>query len=258
MKSISQEFEVTVSDEQVAEFHEQGYLTVGRITTDEEVAWLRDLWDEVFDPAHRMLPGGSYDASRPLGAQPEVIELGQVILPELRFPQLLHTTYRRNAIRIAARLLAVDEARLTTWGHMVHKPARIGHETPLHQDEAFWDGSVAYCSVGAWLALDDTTIDNGCMQFIPRSHAQGIVHHHHLHGDPTINALVADGDVAALVPAPVLAGSATFHHPRTLHYTGPNRTAGDRRAYALEVQLPPTPTDTPIRKPWRLEEGGAP
>ena len=45
-------------------------------------------------------------------------KLTQSFFPEIQFPEILQSTFRRNAKRYAAALLAIDEDRLTSWGHM--------------------------------------------------------------------------------------------------------------------------------------------
>ena len=49
------------------------------------------------------------------------------------------------------------------------KPALNGYATPWHQDGQYWPiKPLATCSV--WLAIDDSTIENGCLKFIKGSH----------------------------------------------------------------------------------------
>ena len=183
------ELVVEVSDEQVAEFHERGFTHVERLTTDTEVAWLRERFAEVFAPGNENVLGGYFDASRPLGSTEALSGLPvlpQSIRPELRIPELLDTIAHRNARQISARLLGVAVGTTETWTHMIDKPPRTGHDTPWHQDEAFWELDLGYHACGVWLALDDVDRDNGCMEFIPASHAAGIVPHRHLHDDPMV------------------------------------------------------------------------
>jgi hypothetical protein len=45
----------------------------------------------------------------------------------------------------------------------------------------------------------------------------------------------------------------SFHHPRTLHYAGPNRTDRPRRAWANEYQSAPIMLDVPADRPWVIE-----
>jgi ectoine hydroxylase-related dioxygenase (phytanoyl-CoA dioxygenase family) len=251
----SSDLAVELADEQIAEFHELGFTHVERLTTDEELDWLRDRFAEVFSPEHENVLGGYFDASRPLGSTTAVDGppvLPQSIRPELARPELLDTVAHRNAVRIASQLLGAPSAELQTWTHMIDKPPRTGHDTPWHQDEAFWELDLGYHACGVWLALDDVDVDNGCMQFLPRSHTEGIVTHRHLYDDPMVSALVIDDiDPAQAVPVPLAAGGATFHTQRTMHHTGPNATDRRRRAYAIEVQLPPVRLATPKVHPWK-------
>ena len=67
-----------------------------------------------------------------------------------------------------------------------------------------------------------------------------------------VSALVIDDvDEAQVVPVPLRAGGATFHTQRTMHHTGPNHSGRRRRAFAIEVQIPPYELDEPIKKPWK-------
>ena len=49
------------------------------------------------------------------------------------------------------------------------KPARVGTKTPWHQDGEYWPiDPLATCTV--WIAIDASTIENGCLRVIPGSH----------------------------------------------------------------------------------------
>ena len=92
----------------------------------------------------------------------------------------------------------------------------------------------------------------GAWSSSPSSHTTGIVTHRHLYDDPMVSALVIDDvDEAQVVPVPLRAGGATFHTQRTMHHTGPNHSDRRRRAFAIEVQIPPYQLDEPIPKPWK-------
>ena len=70
------------------------------------------------------------------------------------------------------------------WGcHVFCKPAVEGYETPWHQDGHYWPiRPLANCTV--WVALEPSTVENGCLRVIPRSHAERRLHEH-LHEDRT-------------------------------------------------------------------------
>jgi ectoine hydroxylase-related dioxygenase (phytanoyl-CoA dioxygenase family) len=102
--------------------------------------------------------------------------------------------------------------------------------------------------------LEDVTIENGCLWFVPGSHRNPVLAHHHQDGDPSIHVLVAEGpDVSNAVPVPMKRGAMSFHHPRMLHYSRPNTTDRPRRAYANEFQSAPIVREVPADRPWIIE-----
>lgn len=235
-------------------FRQNGYLRVERITTDEEVEWLGRRYDELFAERRGAFPGGYFDLSRPYDAEGADL-LPQILMPEIKVPEVRETSFHRNGRRYAAALLGVPKEDLGSWGHMILKPARVGHETPWHQDEAYWEPTRSYTAVGLWMPLDPATVESGCLHFVPGSHRGEVLHHRHISDDPAVHGLWTDeADGTGSVAVPVQPGGATFHHPRMLHYAGPNRTDRDRRAWATEFQLPPVTLDPPAHRPW-VEEG---
>ena len=251
-KRPAAEFEVRLTDEDVATFHERGFITLPRVTTDEELAWLRELYDMLFAEVFLNTRSGRFDLVRPYDSAGEDL-LPQIITPETRCPQLKQTAFYRNGRKLASALLGVDEPGLQGWGHMIRKPARVGESLPWHQDEAYWDPAMVYRAMGSWLPLDDATIENGCMRFVPGSHRGEVREHWHVGNDPSVHALYCKPDpseVARAVPAPVPAGGCVFHQSRTLHASGPNVTDKVRRAYANEWQLAPVKADVAVQRRW--------
>jgi hypothetical protein len=248
---------VDLNTEAVDAFRRDGFTSIQRITTDEELEWLGVLYDELFDRKQAGFPGGYFDLARPYesaGAD----ALPQALFPEMAIPALVETVYYRNARRMVAQLLAEDESALRGWGHMILKPAFHGHATPWHQDEAYWESAKTYNAAGVWMPLDDADETNGCMTFLPGSHRFEVLRHRHIGDDPAVHGLevVEAIDTSRAVAVPLAAGGATFHHPRMLHYTGPNRSPRRRRAYANEFQTEPSPREAVAERPW-VDEGRA-
>jgi len=244
--------EVTFSEADIAAFEGEGYVWIPRITTDEELAWLREVYDWLFEDKRRALRGAHFDLVRPYDSDGED-RLPQLLAPEKRLPSLTATAFWRNGRQLAAQLMRLDSELLEGWGHMIRKPPRIGETLPWHQDEAYWDPSLVYRALGCWMPLDDATEENGCMSFIPGSHASEVLPHRHVGDDPAVHALFttpAEADIARAKPVPVPAGGAVFHHSRTLHASGPNTTAHVRRAYANEWQLTPQQAQAMPDRPW--------
>lgn len=243
-----------LTKEQIAFFRDNGYLSIDRITTDAEVEWLRRIYDRLFTERLGEEKGEYFDLGGPRAHDGRDV-LPQVLGPERKFPELKETLHYRNAHRLAARLLGVEEAEISGGGHMILKPPRYGRETPWHQDEAYWDPNLIPRSLSVWLPLDPATVESGCMQFIPGSHKGEVRWHRHIDNDPTVHGLVTDDvDPSQAVACPIPIGGATFHDCRIMHYAGPNTTDKPRRAYILVLGAPALQRDQPAQRPWQAEE----
>jgi phytanoyl-CoA hydroxylase len=101
-----------------------------------------------------------------------------------------------------------------------------------HQDERYIptrDRSL----VGAWIALDDATVDNGCLWVIPGSHRDGYLFPTRAHDDPDeydVSDQAYGFDDSAAVAVEVPAGAVVFFNGYLLHRSSKNRTPGFRRA----------------------------
>ena len=253
-RNLLDKSQVDLTDEQVAFFQANGYLSIPRITTDEEVEWLKGIYDELFTGRTGEAEGRYFDLAGPRAHNGRET-LPQVLGPEAQFPELRETVYFRNAQRFAAKLLSVATDQVSGGGHMILKPAHYGNETPWHQDEAYWNPEVLPHSLSVWLPLDKATLESGCLQFIPKSHKGAVRWHRHIDDDPLVHGLVTDDvDVSEAAACPIPAGGATFHHCRTLHYSAPNSTPEVRRAYILVFSGPPRKLDKPAHRPWQTEE----
>jgi ectoine hydroxylase-related dioxygenase (phytanoyl-CoA dioxygenase family) len=248
--------ELTPSPDETAFFEANGFLAVERLTTDAEIAWLRQIFEHIFDPANAGRRGGPVDRSGSV-AEGHGARLGQAFFPEMQFPAILQTTFHRNAKRYAAALLGVPAAELSCWGHMIRK-APGGRAVSWHQDHAYWQPELDYHALGVWLPLHDVSVEMGAMQFLPGSHERGLLAHRH-EDDPAHNLLtVAEApDATTAVACPLKAGGATFHHAETLHYTAPNATDRPRLAFPMEFQVKPRRRAVPEAMPWVDEHRAA-
>lgn len=240
---------VTLTPEQIAYFHENGFLAVERITTDEEVEWLRGVYDRLFAERAGRDEGNQFDLG---GTDEEDKEaaLPQILSPTKYAPELKEGIFRVNALAIARQLLGPEVT--PTGDHAIFKPAGIGAPTPWHQDEAYWNPDLEYRSISIWIPFQEATLDNGCLYFLPKSHRWEVQPHHSIGHDPRIHGLEMDEapDMAAAVACPLPPGGATIHLNRTAHYAGPNKSGVPRRAFIVGFGLPATKRSEPRRFPW--------
>jgi len=238
---MAERLDVRLTDDQIEQFHTEGYTWVPRLTTDEELEWIRPIYDALFAEKRGAFKGGYFDLARQYDADGEDL-VPQVLMPELQHPELRDTNIVRNARVIASQLLGLPDDQLKTWSHMILKPPHVGGPLPWHQDEAYWDTGFAYRALGVWVPLDPATLESGCMHFLPGSHTGPVRPHRHIGDDPAVHGLETDvdpADAARAVAVPLEPGGATFHHCRTLHMTPPNVSDHVRRAWANEIQVEP-------------------
>ncbi len=130
--------------------------------------------------------------------------------------------------RYVADLAAVEGVRIWHDQALVKEP--YGNPTAFHLDVPYWSFTSAD-AITIWLALDDATLQNGCLYYIPGSHLArkfdnvGITSH-----IGSLFDIYPEWAEVPPVPCPVAAGGALFHSGLTFHGAGANMTPGRRRA----------------------------
>ena len=241
---------IRISEQQIGFFRKNGFLAIDVITPADEIATMRAAYDEIFarragrEEGNQFDLGGSDEEGKPAA-------LPQILNPKRYHPDLRDTLYEANARAIARQLLG-DECD-GGGSHAIYKPAGYGATTPWHQDESYWNPALIYNSLSVWMPLQEATVANGCLQFIPGTHTWEVVPHRHINNDPRVHGLEVDEghvDVSKAVACPLPAGGATFHMSRTFHYAGPNTTPAPRRAFILGFGTPALERDKPRDFPW--------
>ena len=161
--------------------------------------------------------------------------------------------------RICSVLSRITAAHLPHWDGavkcmqtmlFVKPPGKQGQA--WHQDERYIptrDRSL----IGAWIAIDDATIENGCLWVVPGSHQSGYLFPTKDHGQPQeydSSDMAINFDDTKAVPVEVKAGSVVFFNGYLLHKSLKNRSQFYRRALVSHYMnawslLPWYETDTP-------------
>ena len=240
---ISKTSEIVLTPEQIAEFHERGFLSIPQISTPEEVELLRGIFDRLFAQKAGRAEGAQFDMVTHDEDNDQPQALPSIINPVNFAPELRATIFRTNAAAIARQLLGPKVT--ASFEHAILKPAHYGAATPWHQDEATRvDANFDYEQLSIWMPLQEATPENGCMQYIAGTHKADVLPHRSPKSDPRIHAIECAGgfDPADATLCPLPPGGATMHHGRTLHYAGPNASDIPRRAYILAFEVPPKPS----------------
>ena len=159
--------------------------------------------------------------------------------------------------------IALDEALLdlvscvlgddiVMWGCQIFcKPGSDGMEVPMHQDGQYWPiRPLATCT--AWLAIDDSDRENGCLTVIPGSHRDRVHFRHRTRTDDNIVLNQAVDDQRAFARAPACIelerGQLSMHdilpHPRLgAEHLRPPPGGGRNPVHAHDFVVPARPRD---------------
>ena len=223
-----------LTEQQAQFFQEQGYLVVENIFTAAEVATFQRACDAITAQAQ-----GLTESTDRL--KMKVFEDSTKLVQQVGDPHEMSGMWL-DLVK-DARLLDMVEMWLgpnlmVYYSQLMMKAPRQGFTAPWHQDFAFFPHSRAEI-LACTVAIDDATLENGCVRVIPGSHKLGLINHYDKAG--VFTGIVQDQssfDERTEVALPAKAGSVIFWHSLTLHASHPNRTAKPRRALVIEYKNP--------------------
>ncbi|WP_086824710.1 phytanoyl-CoA dioxygenase family protein [Allokutzneria sp. NRRL B-24872] len=170
--------------------------------------------------------------------------------PDRRGEQLSHELVARDPfwvrlisderlLDIASAFLGEDLALFAS--HYISKPPYSGQAVLWHQDGAFWPLDPMRV-ITLWLAVDESTPDNGCLRVIPGSHRTAIgATRERTDVDNVLGAettvAVDESRAVDLVLSP---GDVEAHHPNIVH--GSNANTSPKRRCGLTIRYIPTST----------------
>lgn len=231
-----------VSDEEKQHFVEKGYVHLRGLLTEAEVAELETTYDQ-FLRREIDVPGKDYcDMAGDYGREPEDFSIINVMLPRRYHPAWKGNIYERRAASVARQLhgdgMVIDYDQL-----LAKQPYKDDAVFAWHQDMAYWPDTPDTRTATLWLAIDDSTVDNGCMRFCPpTNHESALRPHEAQFGDRgeshALGTTLLDTDEPVMVP--ISRGDVTVHNERVMHGSGGNTTPGFRRAYILAFRPEPT------------------
>jgi len=119
----------------------------------------------------------------------------------------------------------------------IFKPPHFGGEVRCHQDSTYIYTEPESC-VGFWFALEDATLENGCLEFIPGGHRQPLRKRNYRGPDGSLVTETLDDTPwpeDLRVPVEAEAGTLVVFDGRAPHLSATNRSARSRHAYTLHV-----------------------
>ncbi len=241
-----------LTEDQVCDFNREGFLVVDTLITPAELEEIRQDVIKIFEQSAGRDVGDQFDLAGPdLEDQPPV--LSQIMYPAKYAPRLLESELLVSATAIVRQLLGGGAE--CVFEHAILKPAGHGAPTPWHQDAAYWPSDEIHQTVSIWVALQETTVENGCLHYVPESHANDVLSHQPIGNDPATHGLeltpVEMLHVQNAVACPLLPGQATIHGGYTLHSAGPNISHSDRIGLVLFGKCSSKPRTVRYDFPWQ-------
>ena len=226
-----------LSEEQIAFFHEHGFVAGLKILTDQQVDQLRKDLETLTEPGH---PGSEFWYEYNSNESPDPSRILFHALGAWRVAPAFHDVLWNAACTTPASQLLGGAVRF--WHDQLFcKPAMHGGVVAWHQDYSYWTRTKPMAHLTCWIGLDDSTIDNGCVHYVPGSHRWDLLPVTGLAGDMDAikNVLTAEQhqQFNNHVPVELKAGECVFHHPLTIHGSFENRTPHPRRAVVINLVL---------------------
>jgi chlorinating enzyme len=206
--------------EQAQFYHENGYVKLGRIFTRSEMDALRQRVDGMI-------------AALPEGKRPEEMDV-----PHFTDPSLFRYLVDPRVLDVIEDFIGPD---ILLWSsHFIAKPKGDGKAVPWHTDGAYWGTRLQPMKViTMWLAVDESTVENGCMRVIPGSHKkieasleqyESVDKAKYVFGARLREEFV---DEAKAVDLELKVGECHFHDAWTIHGSNPNVSEKRRCGYTM-------------------------
>jgi ectoine hydroxylase-related dioxygenase (phytanoyl-CoA dioxygenase family) len=229
-----------LSPEAVRFFHDNGYVKGGRVLDEAQIQALRDGLEAIRTGANPRT-GELYEVDDDYRRAPDqnVFHfLGAWLIDDAFHDLLWHPAVTVKA----AQLLGVPRARF--WHDQVfYKPPRHPGVVTWHQDYSYWTRATPPGHVTCWIGLDDSTLENGCVMYVPGSHRWGLLPKISLTKDmDAVKEFLPPQQAEAFCPEPMIlrAGECTFHDSHTVHGSYGNRSERPRRGVVINFMRPNT------------------
>lgn len=204
-------------------YRDKGYLLAPRLFTSDEIAQLRQETANIFKGERGQIEG----LLTPQAGESDMEVLKKYVaihFPHKFSPVIYQSLSHHGILDVLTKLVSANLKCMQSM-LFVKAPGKAGQS--WHQDE-FYIPTRDRSLVGAWIAIDDATIENGCLWIIPGSQKAGYI----MARVPNDSDEYADVDTVDvsnfkqedLVPVEVKSGSAVFFNGYTLHSSRRNQT----------------------------------
>lgn len=222
-----------ITKDKINYYQENGFVVIEDFLSPEELEhWRSTVMNAVKNRAGQKMPGKNLKTGEDDGINEDADYFGKV------FDQLLNLWQTDDEVKklmtdkrigkMAADLAGVDGIRI--WHDQALFKRPWANPTSWHLDTPFWSFSDKK-ALSIWIALDDATLENGCLFFIPGSFHETTFENKGIGKNmDSIFEVYPQFAKSKSVAASMKAGSCSFHNGLTIHGANANMTPGFRRA----------------------------
>lgn len=212
-----------LTESQLQQYQEKGYIIFENLFSEEEIEPVRKIIDSYDEETERRL--------QVVGKEFNSIAKQINFTAGLNFksPELQQFIADDRFVQLTTTILGPD-IRLY-WDQSVYKRPEANRDFPWHQDNGYVPTEPIHY-LTCWLALEDATIENGCIWIQEGTHHKGFVEH----TKTDIGWLCYHGDDPG-TPVPLKKGSMVAFHSLLFHRSTPNRSQTIRKAYVIQYSV---------------------
>lgn len=219
-------------------WEENGYLRLGPVMSAAELTGLRTRIDDIM-LGRVEYPGMFFQLDSTSGEYGDLSfqqpgfqgpSLNYRKIQDLERDPLFRAYIEHPRFRAITRALIGEEISLFR-AMFMNKPALRGTVLPYHQDGGSQWKLDRERFITIWTALDDATVENGCVQIIPGSHRLGLLSERGHTITPEQEARYCRDEDSLFLEVP--AGEAVLLHNYLLHRSGVNTIERPRRAFSV-------------------------
>lgn len=226
-----------LTEREWAEFEEEGFLRLGQVASEDQLLRLQARMDAImlgkirYDGMYFQLDSasGNYGDVPSGGAWAGATLNYRKIEMLERDPEFL--TYLQHPLFQSICQRVYGESVSVYRSMFMNKPALRGTVLPYHQDGGDQWGLDRNPLITVWTALDDATIENGCVQIVPKSHKLGLLSEWGHTITPEQEKELAPDEASLFLEAK--AGEVILLHNWLLHRSGINTIERPRRAFSV-------------------------
>lgn len=215
-----------ISAQQITSYQENGFVIIKDfLTLDELEAWRAAVDDAISARGKQRILGREEKVNDDAYYNNVFIQRVNLWMDNEPIRNLM---LDRRIGRMAAQLAGVDGIRIWHDQALIKQP--WANPTGWHLDNPYWSFHSRH-AISIWIALDDATLENGCLWFLPGTHKTATFDNVGIGqniGD--LFKVYPQWKNIKAIPGPMKAGSCSFHNALLAHGAGANMTPGWRRA----------------------------